>query len=114
MPLLPAHPARRTRGTQDALGTAISSDGCGQVSYALHGLARGRSPDDPYRGEVWPAATLALDVQGHRNEASEVVAVVARRARDAADWLPAESRPSFFERNPVNRELLAFANRFAG
>lgn len=75
-------------------------------------LADGVGSADMYRGEVWLAAYRALALIDPQAAAAALHAASTWLHETARSHVPEPFRESFLHRNPVNRELLALAQRF--
>jgi hypothetical protein len=66
-----------------------------------------------YKPELWWHAALALQAAGHTQGATACVQQAAAWVRDRVRQgdVPSEFIDSFLHRNPINRELLAWAGR---
>lgn len=66
-----------------------------------------------YKAELWRNAALALQATGHEERAAACVQQAATwiNARVQLGDVPPEFTDSFLHRNPINRELLAWASR---
>lgn len=80
---------------------------------ALH-LAKDYLPDSFYLPEMWLVAAQAMAALGREADARQAMAEGVAWVMAVHDSnVPAEFRDSFLHRNPVNRELLALAQRLA-
>lgn len=85
-----------------------------QHARAALALSQRRQSTMLLPGELWLHCARALQAAGDTAQAQRLLTTGREwLRRTARDHVPAPFRDSFLQRNPVNRELLALANRLA-
>jgi tetratricopeptide (TPR) repeat protein len=95
-----------------ALALGRTEDAARCAEQLIVRFDEGCAPDAIYRAEAWWVAAQALAAAGHTDRAS----VALRRGttwvtQHALPHVPPPFIDSFLHRNPINRDLLAFASR---
>ena len=103
--------AARTRLCQAAFALGHVAEAARHARQIV-ALADGVGSDDVYRGEVWLAAHRALAPIDPQAAATALHVAETWLHETARSHVPEPFRESFLHRNPVNRELLALAQRF--
>ncbi len=86
----------------------------GQHAHAALALSQRRQSTMLLPAELWLHCARALHAAGDTAQAQRLLATGrAWLRRTARDHVPEPFRDSFLQRNPVNRDLLALANRLA-
>ena len=102
-----------TRCAGAALRGGLHEQAAQHAREALKRLAE-VTPTSFYRGEVWLVAAQALEPTSPVERQRVLEVATAWIQETARQRVPAEFRDSFLHRNPVNRDLLAWAARFPG